>query len=243
MLIDFTEIPMPGSGRRRDDFELFTGEFLSKVLRFHVRRGPSRGQDGGCDLLASQELVGAREMTVTITWLVSCKHNAHSGRSVSVADELDIRDRLNTHRCDGFLGFYSTAISGGLDKKLQALRETHNVLVLNHRDIEAELLKSPAGRTLAHRYFPRSVAPDSPPFLRDRSVSSPLRHEIPASRLRDVFIAGPTLQVILTEQQLLRELVERGCAVRLLIPNPDSSSPAMLGLKAHWHFGRQHYGV
>jgi hypothetical protein len=39
----------------------------------------------------------------SLKWLVSCKHNAHSGISVKPEDERDIHDRVRTHKCQGFL--------------------------------------------------------------------------------------------------------------------------------------------
>ena len=91
-------------------------------------------------------------------WLVSCKHKAHSGASVSPGDESDIQDRLNAHQCAGFLGFYSTVASGGLTAKLSGAAEKFESQIFDPERIERYLLGSAEGIQLAKRYFPLSVA-------------------------------------------------------------------------------------
>jgi hypothetical protein len=88
--------------------------------------------------------------------LVSCKHKAHSGASVTPADEQNIRDRLGTHRCHGFITFYSTLPSSGLGQTLNALKPIFEYLQLDAEAIERKLLDSPRGRVLAARYTPRT---------------------------------------------------------------------------------------
>ena len=89
-------------------------------------------------------------------WLVSCKHKAHSGGSVTGTDELNIRDRLETHSCNGFIGFYSTLPSAGLANTLNSLQPKFAVIVYDSAHIERKLLDSPRGRTLAVRFVPIS---------------------------------------------------------------------------------------
>ena len=50
------------------------------------------GADSGRDLLAHETLSGPLHATSMI-WLVDCKHFAHSGRSVGVAEVTDVVDR------------------------------------------------------------------------------------------------------------------------------------------------------
>ena len=117
-VLDFKEIPTPTGGATRDQFELFAREFL-EFAGFKVIVGPDRGPDGGRDLVVQEARTGVAGETL-INWLVSCKHKAHSGTSVTPDDEPDIHDRVRTHGCQGFIGFYSTIPSSGLGTKLNA---------------------------------------------------------------------------------------------------------------------------
>jgi hypothetical protein len=51
--------------------------------------------------------------------LVSCKYYTKSDKSVGVDDEVNILERLKQHRCDGFMGFYSTIGSSHLIDRLR----------------------------------------------------------------------------------------------------------------------------
>ena len=91
--IDFKEIPEAHlGGGLQDTFELFARDFLSH-LGYTVVEDPSRGADGGRDLVVIEHRSGVGGET-TVRWLVSCKHKAHSGSSVTPQDEANIRDRI-----------------------------------------------------------------------------------------------------------------------------------------------------
>jgi Restriction endonuclease len=152
--LNFKEIPSPQAGPGRDQFELFAREFL--VLKgFKVVDGPDRGPDNGRDIILEETRSGPGGNT-TVRWLVSCKHKAHGGGSVTPSDEGNIRDRLETHKCTGFIGFYSTLPSSGLSANLNALVPKFGLLVYDPASIERELLGAPPGRTLAARFMPVS---------------------------------------------------------------------------------------
>jgi hypothetical protein len=152
--LDFTEIPSAQSGPDRDRFELFAREFLL-AEGFRVVEQPDRGADSGRDIIVEEDRLGPGGASV-VRWLVSCKHKVHSGGSVTPGDEQNIRDRLGTHRCQGFVAFYSTLPSSGLGQTLGALRPTYEYLQLDGEAIERKLLDSPRGRVLAARYMPKS---------------------------------------------------------------------------------------
>ncbi len=154
-VLNFKEIPLPTEGGDRDQFELFARDFL-EYLGFKVITGPDRGADGGRDLIMEENRTGVAGQT-KIRWLVSCKHKAHGGTSVTPQDESDIHDRVNTHGCQGFLGFYSTLPSAGLAAKLNAPTLPFEVQVFDRGRIEAALLESPVGITMARRYMPVST--------------------------------------------------------------------------------------
>jgi len=157
--IDFAEIPPANkSDGEQDSFELFAAEFL-EGLGYVIEEGPSRGADGGRDLIVLEPLSGIFS-TQNRRWLVSCKHKAHSGRSVGVRDESDIGDRVNQHQCDGFMAFYSTLPSSGLEKKLRELQNHQKrpipVEVFHKARIERLLLSEDRLQPVFARYFRRS---------------------------------------------------------------------------------------
>ncbi len=152
--LDFTEIPGAASGASRDSFELFAREFLVEA-GYEVAAGPDQGADGGRDLIVIEKRMGPGGLT-QIHWLVSCKHYAHGGKSVTPGDEGNIRDRLETHSCNGFMPFYSTLPSSGLGPILDALKSTYEVIFYDPEHIEWLLLDSPRGRGVAARFMPAS---------------------------------------------------------------------------------------
>jgi hypothetical protein len=155
-VLNFKEIPLAnvGSGQQ-DQFELFTRDFLAH-LGYIVAVGPDRGADSGRDLVVHERRVGPGGETV-IRWLVSSKHKAHSGGSVTSTDEQNIRDRVETHKCNGFLCCYSTLPSSSLAKILERLRDSIDVQIFDHEKIESHLLGSSKGLLLAERFFPESI--------------------------------------------------------------------------------------
>ena len=167
-ILDFKEIASSSGGQDRDQFELFAREFLEH-LNFRIIEGPDRGPDAGRDLIVEETRTGVGGVT-RVRWLVSCKHNAHSGDSVTKRDELDIHDRISTHNCDGFIGFYSTVISSGLASALKAPESQFEILVYDQEKIESECISSPHGLVLAKRFFPKSYA--------EWEVSHPRRADI-----------------------------------------------------------------
>ncbi|WP_296434684.1 MULTISPECIES: restriction endonuclease [unclassified Rhizobium] len=154
--LDFTEIPPAHAGSVRDQFELFARDVL-EYFGFETVRGPDRGPDAGRDLIVRDIRTGASGSTV-IDFLVSCKHKAHSGNSVSESEDQNFRDRIGTHSCQGLIAFYSTVPSGTLATHLAELKKSTEVLIFDAESIEKRLLASPPGRAIAARYFPKSFS-------------------------------------------------------------------------------------
>jgi hypothetical protein len=154
-ILDFKEISKAymGSGEQ-DSFELFSRDFL-QYLGYKINTNVNRGADAGRDIIVEEKRTGIGGET-TIHWLVSCKHNAHSGKSVTPSDESNIRDRVDTHHCKGFIGMYSTLPSSGLNTTVEGLKSTIEIQLFDHEKIEHELLASPSGLKIAERYFPKS---------------------------------------------------------------------------------------
>lgn len=154
-ILDFKEIPEAHTASgEQDTFELLAEEVL-RLQGFEILRGPSRGADGGKDLIVREVRRGALHST-TINYLVSSKHKAHSGKSVGTDDEVNIDDRVKANGCQGFIGFYSTIASTSLETKVKALGfESH---FFSYKSIEKTLLESEGALRIARRYFPASVA-------------------------------------------------------------------------------------
>ncbi len=154
-MLDFKEIPQANTGDgNQDAFELFAREFFSEVLHFEIISEPNRGADGGKDILAIEKQIGALSES-EIRWLISCKHNAHSGKSVNETDEQNITDRLSQHKAQGFIGFYSTLPSSGLNNRLDSFKSNYKVEIFNHERIEGLLIKHKRNDLIA-RFFPNS---------------------------------------------------------------------------------------
>jgi hypothetical protein len=150
-MVDFTEISYTG-----DTWELFARDFL-RERGFFIESPPDRGPDAGKDLLITEHLSGNLN-EYPFRWLVSCKHFAKSGNSVSEDDERNILERLSAFSADGFIGFYSTLASSGLNTRLNALRNERKIKdysIFDHKLIE-NLLVTVGYSHLMMRYFPNS---------------------------------------------------------------------------------------
>ncbi|TWT94937.1 restriction endonuclease [Neorhodopirellula pilleata] len=155
MIVDFKEIPAANSSDgQQDQFELFAREFL-QGMGYTILEQPDRGADGGKDILVQESLRGINK-SHDIKWLVSAKHYAHSGGSVKPTDEINIRERVERFNADGFLGFYSTLPSTGLNGTLTGL-VAH--ILTDHFDsaaIERYLTTHKSLGDVFRRFFPAS---------------------------------------------------------------------------------------
>lgn len=154
-IIDFREIPVANTGSgNQDTFELFARDFLVEILKFKILSEPSRGADGGKDILFEECQSGTLSENKFV-WLVSCKHKAHSGNSVSPSDEENITDRLNQFNANGFIGFYSTLCSSGLNTRLDSYKDKWKIEVFDKEKIEQYIFNHKRYELLK-RYFPES---------------------------------------------------------------------------------------
>lgn len=158
-VLDFKEIPKAHvADGLQDTFELFARECLT-LMGYKVISHPDRGADGGKDLVVEEHRQGVGGVT-KVRWLVSCKHNAHSGNSVTPTVEQNIIDRLRAHNCSSFMGFYSTIPSSGLSSNLDGFKTHNNIecLIYDKELIEGCLLSSSEGINITRRFFPVSCA-------------------------------------------------------------------------------------
>lgn len=156
-MIDFSEIPDDG-----EEWELFARDFLQE-FGFYIEQSPDRGPDGGKDILVTERLHGNLG-NYEFRWLVSCKHFAKSKKSVQEKDEINIQERLTSYNADGFIGFYSTLASSGLNTRLSQLRANGKIKdfrIFDHKLIENYLLRI-GYSSLMMRYLPNSYKAFSP---------------------------------------------------------------------------------
>lgn len=151
-MIDFKEIPEANTGGGlQDTFELFARDFF-KILGYDIIQEPTRGADGGKDLIIKEMRKGQSDLVTEVTWLVSCKHYAHSGKAINPSIENNINDRIKSNNCDGFIAFYSTLPTHSLSETLKSIPHQ----ILDYRKIESYIIGNKKYQTLFLRYFPRS---------------------------------------------------------------------------------------
>lgn len=129
-MLNFTNLPKDGVR-----FEQLVRDLL---LRAGLRPSwTGVGADSGRDLLAVETLSGPLQAT-NATWLVDCKHFAHSARSVGVADVTDIVDRCRRVGATGFLLATSTQPTAELARKLHEIHQNAQISSLVWDSIELE---------------------------------------------------------------------------------------------------------
>jgi hypothetical protein len=155
MILDFTEIPAANSSNgHQDTWEKFCRDFLES-LGYSIISEPARGPDGGLDLKVKEVRIGISKST-EVYWLVSCKHYAHSSKSITIDIETDIRDRVEAHQCTGFIGLYSTIASSPLKNKLYGLSNKLEYQIFDNEKIENRIVGHLSQENLFLRYFPVS---------------------------------------------------------------------------------------
>ena len=104
-MLDFKELDQNG-----ETFELLIRDILARK-GFQVQWS-GRGADGGKDIICIERR-DSFFAADSKKWLVQCKHNARSGKSVSHSDLDDIVDSCTQHNAEGYLLACSTQPSSG----------------------------------------------------------------------------------------------------------------------------------
>lgn len=169
-IVDFKEIPSSKGGEvGQDTWALFAREFFD-AMKVKAEEGPDRGPDSGRDLILVERRIGALGGGQH-RWLVSCKHYAHSNKSVPDSEEADIIGRLRKFKANDFIAFYSTVPSSGLSRTLERVKEDFGVEVYDCGRIERGLLENPALEMIFKRFFPKSYAKYTQEHIASRAVS------------------------------------------------------------------------
>jgi hypothetical protein len=151
-MIDFKEI-----GGTGEEWELLARDFFTQ-LGFIIETSPDRGADGGKDLIISESIKGKLNH-YPFKWLVSCKNYSISGKSVNeTQDENNILERCRSFRVDGFIGFYSTIPSAGLNARLKQLKDNQDIKdykIFDYKLIESYIIEYGFSQMFL-RYFPNS---------------------------------------------------------------------------------------
>lgn len=152
-MLDFTELSADGQ-----DLELLIRELLFRQ-GFSVHWS-GKGADGGRDLVCVEKR-GSFFQQDKRSWLIQCKHNAISGKSVGIGDLDDISDSCAQHNCQGYLLVCSTYPSSAVVNRLEGVSNNpQNQLTATYWDsVKVEqLLSTPKNWALAQRFFPISAA-------------------------------------------------------------------------------------
>ena len=148
--IDFRTLHgLPGEGLEA------LARHLAEMLNLTVTSS-GRGADEGRDLFFDETRKGPLGVE-TVRWLVQCKDNSQSGKSVSEIDVGGILDKVQQHRATGFLLVTTTIPSTGLKKKLDGLDVGNGgsirTAVWDSADLR-KLLNLPEASTIRTTYFP-----------------------------------------------------------------------------------------
>ena len=149
-MIDFRELSADGV-----KFEQLVRELLIRS-RFEVH-WTGVGPDGGRDLVLIEKSEG-NPAPFKRKWLVSCKHNAHSGKSVGLDDIVGFTDACEAIGAEGFLLVCSTQPSSSVVQRLEEVVTQGKFLTKVWDGIEVEKrLNTPTTLPLIHQFFPESA--------------------------------------------------------------------------------------
>ncbi|WP_429181351.1 restriction endonuclease [Aeromonas salmonicida] len=116
------------------NFKLLSGEqFESLVEEILVAKGfqilsrPARGPDQGCDILAARDVLDDMGISSREIWLVECKNNAVSGKSVKTDDIGNFELKMRQHKANRYLLANTTIASETVKQQFKALSEDESI--------------------------------------------------------------------------------------------------------------------
>ena len=148
-MLNFKELPSDGI-----KFEQLIRElFMRSEFEVHWT---GVGPNGGRDLVLTEKVAGPLA-PFERKWLVSCKHFAHSGKSVGLEDVRDITDACRAVNATGFLLVCSTQPSSSVVRRLHEIDASGEIATRCWDSIEVEKrLDTPATFPLNSLFFPVS---------------------------------------------------------------------------------------
>jgi len=167
-----------------EDFELLCEDLL-QAKGLDIQSRPSRGPDGGADIIVriiDTDDMGFRQESRI---LIECKHFAQSGRSVRESDVGSIIERTIRHNCNKYLLITSTIPSTSLSQQLQAISSNPSIHISatawTKNDLQKVLSKFPE---VAARHFSKKrtseniAAPQTPKHIVAIHLHSDFAEEI-----------------------------------------------------------------
>jgi len=113
--LDFSELNSNPPGEAFEALVRLVGERIGLNVQWS-----GRGADGGRDLYFLETQSGRLGIRA-VKWLVNCKDKSESNAAVQEKDLGSILDKVQQHKCDGFLLATSTTASTALKEKLDKL--------------------------------------------------------------------------------------------------------------------------
>lgn len=148
-MLNFKELAKDGT-----DLERLTREIFSRE-GFEVH-WTGKGPDGGRDLIVIEKVQGPLSK-FRRKWLVQCKHNAHSGKSIGKDEANSLITDCERIKAQGYLMVCTTSLSSGLIQAYEELKEQRNMFIDYWDEVRLEdrLLK-PTNFQLINQFFPIS---------------------------------------------------------------------------------------
>jgi hypothetical protein len=223
--LDFKEIAGDPPGENLQGLVRLVGERLKMVVQW-----TGRGPDGGRDLIFVEHQQGALKST-SVRWLVSCKDNSETGKSVTEKDVGGILDKTRQHGCQGFLLATSTTASSGLKELLDKLDLSGGGPIQTKvwdRFELTKLLLSTEFSDLFLQFFPKQKATEAVRTLDaarkvieaavPRFVSGYIRERLVSYSERAAELAGTKVWPHDAEQAAIIDDIAKGVAYRAGIP-------------------------
>lgn len=113
--LDFSELGSRPAGENLEGLVRLMGERLGLTVSWS-----GRGADQGRDLIFVETQTG-RIGAMPVRWLVNCKDNSKTKHAVTEQDVGSIVDKVQQHRCQGFLLATTTTVGTALKAKMDAL--------------------------------------------------------------------------------------------------------------------------
>lgn len=148
-MLDFKELSKDGTDLERLVREIF-------VREGYETHWTGKGPDGGRDLLVVERVQGPLSKFER-TWLVQCKHKAHSGNSIGREEANSLVTDCKSAKAGGYLMVCTTALTSGLITTYKELQADGD-LVIDYWDevkLEDKLLK-PCNFSLIDLFFSKS---------------------------------------------------------------------------------------